>query len=214
MAIHAIKVLLCDDHPMVRMGFKQLLESVPDIEVPFEAETGEEAFRIYRKQQPDVVILDISMPGMGGMAAARHILEYNPSAKLMILSMHESKTFAARAIKLGMKGYLTKRAEPDELIKAVRLVDKGRAYIEPSLAQDLVMSNMSGEQGPLDILSPREFEVFAALADGCSVKDISSSLNLSPKTVGVHRTHIMKKLDVDNLSGITRLAIRHGVILA
>ncbi|MDQ6976869.1 MAG: response regulator transcription factor, partial [Ghiorsea sp.] len=117
MAIHAIKVLLCDDHPMVRMGFKQLLESVPDIKVPFEAETGEQAFQIYRKQQPDVVILDISMPGMGGIAAARHILEYNPDAKLMILSMHESKTFAARAIKLGMKGYLTKRAEPDELIK-------------------------------------------------------------------------------------------------
>jgi two-component system invasion response regulator UvrY len=109
---------------------------------------------------------------------------------------------------------LTKRAEPDELIKAVRLVDKGRSYIEPSLAQDLVMSNMSGEQEPLDILSPREFEVFAALADGFSVKAISSTLNLSPKTVGVHRTHIMKKLDVDNLSAITRLAIRHGVITA
>ncbi len=214
MAINAIQVLLCDDHPMVRMGFRQLLESTPDIVVQAEAETGEEAYRAYRKQPVDVIIMDISMPGMGGLAAARHILEYNPIAKLMILTMHNSKTFVTRAMKMGVKGYLTKMSEPDELIRAVRLVDRGRSYIEPSLAQDIAISTIAGDQDLIDILSPREFEVFTALADGFSVKSISSTLNLSPKTVGVHRTNIMKKLDADSLVDITRLAIRHGVITA
>ncbi|MDX8387442.1 MAG: response regulator transcription factor [Ghiorsea sp.] len=214
MAIHAINVLLCDDHPMVRMGFKQLLESVPDIVVTGEVETGEEAYQAYRKKRPHLIILDINMPGMGGLAAARHILEYDPSAKIMMLTMHDSKTFVSRAIKLGIKGYLTKRADPDELIKAVRLLDRGRSYIEPSLAQDLAISNITGSQDPIDILSPREFEVFTALADGQSVNDISVILNLSPKTVGVHRTNIMKKLDATNLTDLTRLAIRHGLITA
>ncbi len=214
MAIHAITVLLCDDHPMVRNGFKQLLESVPDIEVVLEAETGEAAYQAYRKQRVDVVILDISMPGMGGLAAARHILEYDVKAKIMMLTMHDSQTYVARALKLGVKGYLTKMAEPDELIKAVRLMDRGRSYIEASLAHDLAFANATGESDPIDILSPREFEVFAALADGHSVKDISSLLHLSPKTVGVHRTHIMKKMNADNLADITRFAIRHGVITA
>jgi len=212
MAIHAITVLLCDDHPMVRNGFKQLLESVPDIVVELEAETGEEAYQAYRKHPVDLIIMDISMPGMGGLAAARHILEYNPKAKIMMLTMHDSQTYVARALKLGVKGYLTKMAEPDELIKAVRLLDRGRAYIEASLAHDLAVSTMSGEQDPIDILSPREFEVFAALADGSSVKSISALLHLSPKTVGVHRTNIMKKMNADNLADITRLAIRHGVV--
>ncbi len=212
MAIHAITVLLCDDHPMVRNGFKQLLESVPDIVVAIEAETGEQAYQAYRKQAVDIVIMDISMPGMGGLAAARHILEYDNKAKIMMLTMHDSQTYVARALKLGVKGYLTKMAEPDELIKAVRLLDRGRAYIEDSLAHDLAVSNMSGDSDPIDILSPREFEVFAALADGRSVKSISSLLHLSPKTVGVHRTNIMKKMSADNLADITRLAIRHGVV--
>jgi len=199
---------------MVRMGFKQLLQSVPDIEVTVEAETGEEAYQAYRKFRPHVVIMDISMPGMGGLAAARHILEYDPKAKIMMLSMHDSKTFVARAIKLGVKGYLTKRADPDELIKAVRKIDRGKPYIEPTIAHEIAMSNITGELDILDILSAREFEVFTALADGSSVNDISGLLHLSPKTVGVHRTNIMKKLGADNLSDITRLAIRHGVITA
>ncbi len=214
MAINAITVLLCDDHPMVRNGFKQLLESVPDIEVVSEAETGEQAYQNYRKQRVDVIILDISMPGMGGLAAARHILEYDAKAKIMMLTMHDSQTYVARALKLGVKGYLTKMAEPDELIKAARLMDRGRSYIEATLANDLAFANASGDSDPIDILSAREFEVFSALADGQSVKEISCLLHLSPKTVGVHRTNIMKKLQTDNLSDITRLAIRHGIITA
>lgn len=214
MAIQSIRVLLCDDHPMVRSGFKQLLQSTLDIRVEQEAETGEEAYQIYRKSPTDVIIMDISMPGMGGLAASRHILEYDAKAKIMILTMYESQTLVARALKLGIKGYLTKRSDPEELIKAVRLIDKGRTYIEPSLANDIAVSTMTGDFDTLDILSPREFEVFSALADGRSVKDISSLLHLSPKTVGVHRTNVMKKLQTENLSDITRLAIRHGVIAA
>jgi len=214
MAIEVIKVMLVDDHPMVRMGFRQLLESTLDIRVCQEAETGEDAYQYYRKSPADIIIMDISMPGMGGLAAARHILEYDSQAKIMMLTMHESRTFVARALKLGIKGFLTKRSDPEELIKAVRLIDRGRSYIEPSLAQDLAVSSLTGSEDAIDILSPREFEVFSALADGRSVNDISSLLHLSPKTVGVHRTNVMKKLHADNLSDITRLAIRHGVIAA
>lgn len=214
MAIQSIRVLLCDDHPMVRSGFKQLLQSTLDIRVEQEAETGEEVYQMYRKSPTDVIIMDISMPGMGGLAASRHILEYDAKAKIMILTMYESQTLVARALKLGIKGYLTKRSDPEELIKAVRLIDKGRTYIEPSLANDIAVSTMTEDFDTLDILSPREFEVFSALADGRSVKDISSLLHLSPKTVGVHRTNVMKKLQTKNLSDITRMAIRHGVIAA
>lgn len=214
MAIERINVMLVDDHPMVRMGFRQLLESTLDIRVCQEAETGEDAYQCYRKKAADIIIMDISMPGMGGLAAARHILEYDPAAKIMILTMHESRTFVARSLKLGIKGFLTKRSDPDELIKAVRLIERGRSYIEPSLAQDMALSSLTGSEDAIDILSPREFEVFSALADGYSVHDISSLLHLSPKTVGVHRSNVMKKLNADNLSDITRLAIRHGVITA
>ncbi len=214
MAINAIRVLICDDHAMVRMGFRQLLESVPDISVIAEAETGEEAYRSFRETEPDVTVMDISMPGMGGFTAARHMLEYDAAAKIMLLTMYESKTFVMRAVKMGVKGFLTKRAGPDELIKAVRLISRGRPYIDKLLVQDIAMSQISGEQDLLDILSPREFEVFTALADGHSVRDISVLLCLSPKTVGVHRTNIMRKLEVDNLSDVTRLAIKHGVITA
>lgn len=214
MAINTITVLLCDDHPMVRMGFRQLLETVPDIQVLFEAESGEEAYQIYRKTPTNIIIMDISMPGMGGLAAARHILEYDANARIIMLTMHDSQTFVSRAIKLGIKGYLTKRGEPDELVKAVRQVDRGRSYIEASLAHDLAIANITGSQDPIDMLSPREFEVFSALADGISVNNISSLLHLSPKTVGVHRTKVMKKLQLDNLSDMTRLAIRHGIIEA
>ncbi|MDQ6988310.1 MAG: response regulator [Mariprofundaceae bacterium] len=214
MAIHAITVLLCDDHAMVRLGFRQLLETVPDIEVLFEAESGEEAYQIYRKTPTNIIIMDISMPGMGGLAAARHILEYDHNAKIIMLTMHDSHTFISRALKLGIKGYLTKRGEPDELVKAVRQVDRGRCYIEPSLAHDMAIANITGSQDPIDILSPREFEVFSALSDGVSVNDNSSIIHLSTKKVGVHRTKVMKKLHIDNLSDMTRLAIRHGVIEA
>ncbi len=214
MAIATTTILLCDDHPMVRNGFKQLLESAPDMQVICEAATGEEAYQCYRKQKAAVVVLDIVMPGMGGLAAARHILAYDAQARIVMLTMHESQSYAAQALKIGVKGYITKMAEPDELLKAIRLADKGRSYIQPSIAQALALSHISGEQDVLDLLSPREFEVFAALADGQSVKTISANLNLSPKTVGVHRTHIMKKLGADNLAEITRLAIRHGVITA
>ena len=212
MSIKAIRILLVDDHPVVRLGFQQVLNSAPDMEVIAEAATGEEAIKVYRKQSPGVLVMDISMPGMGGMAAARHILEQSPKARIILLTMHNQQVFARRALKMGIKGYVTKTCQPDELIQAVRLVYRGRSYIEPAIAQELAISQATGDSDPIDILSPREFEVFTALADGQSVKDISNSLCLSPKTVAVHRSNILHKLDASNLSDITRLAIRYGII--
>jgi len=212
MAIQAIRILLVDDHPVVRMGFRELLNSAPDIEVIAEAETGEEAIKTHRSIAPNILVMDVSMPGMGGMAAARYILEQTPTARIILLTMHDQQTFATRALKMGVKGYLTKRCSPDELIQAVRLVHRGRSYIEPAIAQELAIHHLNGTDDPIDILTPREFEVFAALADGQSVKEISETLFLSPKTVGVHRTNILHKLNINNLADITRLAIRCGVI--
>jgi len=214
MAIKSIHILLVDDHPIVRIGFQQLLNSAPDMQVIAEAATGEEAIKAYHKLAPDILLMDISMPGMGGIAAARHILEQTPKARIILLTMHNQQIFAKRALKMGVKGYLTKSCKPDELIQAVRLIYRGRSYIEPAIAQELALHNLTGDSDPIDILSPREFEVFTALADGQSVKDISKTLFLSPKTVGVHRSNIFHKLDASNLSDITRLAIRYGVIEA
>ncbi len=214
MAIQTIGVLLVDDHIIVRMGFRQILDSAPDIHVIAEAESGEDASKIFRKLNPDIIVMDISMPGMGGMAAARQILESNAQARIILLTMHDQNTFATRALKMGVKGYLTKRSDPDELIQAVRMVYRGRNYIEPAIAQELAICHLTGDSNPIDVLSPREFEVFAALADGQTVKEISAILFLSPKTVAVHRTNILHKLHANNLSDITRLAIRHGIIEA
>jgi len=212
MAINAIRVLLVDDHAVVRMGFRQLLSIAPDIDLVGEADSGEKAYAEFRRLRPDILLLDLSMPGMGGMAAARHILEYEPAARILLLTIHENRTFVARALKIGVKGYLTKRCTIDELLGAIRQIHRGRTFIEEGIAQELAMQGITGESDPVDILSPREFEVFCALANGRSVQEISTTLHLSPKTVGVHRTSIMGKLKAANLAELTRMAVQAGVL--
>lgn len=211
----AIKVLLVDDHALVRAGFRRLLEDEGEFEIIAEAGTGEQACQDYQKYLPDVVVMDISMPGIGGIGAVERIIARDPKANILILSVHEDPVFTARALQAGAKGFIPKRSAPEEMYKAVAQVAHGKACISPEIAQQLAVQQLGGQnQNSIDNLSPREFEVFRLLAEGKTVNDIAEILNLSPKTVGTHHTNIKQKLSVTNSAELARLAIRHGLLEA
>jgi two-component system invasion response regulator UvrY len=207
-----INVMLVDDHAVVRMGFKLLLEAAPDIKVIGEAESGEQAIKQYNELHPDVVVMDITMPGMGGMEAIERILAREPQARILVLSAHEDSVHPKRVLNAGAIGYLTKRSAPEELIKAIRTVASGKMYLEANIAQQMAIQQLSGEKNPVDVLSGREFEVFMALAQGKSTNDIAEALCLSPRTVGTHLYNIKQKLNASNQAEIALIAMRSGLI--
>ena len=207
-----INVMLVDDHAVVRMGFKLLLEAALDVKVVAVAENGEQAIKLYDEHHPDVVVMDITMPGMGGLEAIERILARDSTARLLVLSAHEDSVHPKRVLNAGALGYLTKRSAPDELIKAIRTVAVRRRYLEASIAQQMAIQQLSGEQSPVDVLSPREFEVFMALAQGKSTNDIAVTLCLSPRTIGTHLYNIKQKLNAGNQAEIALIAIRSGLI--
>ena len=206
------KLLLVDDHAIVRAGFRYLLESDADYEIR-EVDTAEEACRIYSEFQPDAVIMDLLMPGMGGLQGVRHIQAKDNNAKVLVLSMRDDPIYASQATKAGAQGYVTKRSAPEELTRAVAELIKGQQYISADVANMETRSSRS-DQEKIDCLSEREFEIFCLLAEGHTVVKISEDLHLSPKTVSNHRTHIMRKLQATNIVELTRLAIRNGLIEA
>lgn len=204
----AIRVLLVDDHPVVRTGFRRLLE-VNQGMVVAEADSGEEAVRLYQETHPDVVVLDLAMPGIGGLETARRILAHDGEARILVFSIHDNEAMLSRALQVGVSGYLTKQSAPAVLLEAVHAVAQGKMFIDP----DLVGRAISGGRGGLlERLTPREFEVFRLLAEGHSVNEIAGILSISPKTAGVHHTRIMHKLEVNTSVQLVRLALRHGVI--
>ena len=207
-----IKVMLVDDHAVVRMGFKMLLESAPDIKVVAEAENGEQGIRAYVEHAPDVVVMDITMPGIGGLEAIERIIAKDSHARLLVLSAHEDSVHPKRVLNAGALGYLTKRSAPEELIKAIRTVAGNKRYLEASVAQQMAIQQLSGEQNPVDVLSDREFEVFMALAKGKTTNDIAETLSLSPRTVGTHLYNIKQKLNAGNSAEIALIAMRSGLI--
>lgn len=209
-----IKVMLVDDHAVVRMGFRLLLEGTPDIRVVVEAETGEQACRVFPEAQPDVVVLDISMPGIGGLETLARLVACEPAARVLLLSVHEDNAYPRRALKIGARGYLTKRSAPEELIAAVRDVARGKIFLEPAIARNLALKEVHGGDSPMELLTDREFTVFLALARGQSVNDIAAASNLSPRTVGTHLYHIKQKLDAGNAAELALIAIRNGLIEA
>jgi two-component system invasion response regulator UvrY len=208
----AIKVMLVDDHAVVRMGFRMLLESASDIKVVAEAESGEQAIKQYMEHQPDVVVMDITMPGIGGMEATDRILAKDNHAKILILSAHEDSVHPKRVLNAGAMGYLTKRSAAEELIKAIRTVASRKMYLEANIAQQMAIQQLNGEQNPVDILSDREFEVFIALAKGKTTNEIADTLSLSPRTVGTHLYNIKQKLDANNSAELALIAMRCGLI--
>lgn len=205
-------VMLVDDHAVVRMGFKMLLETSSNIKVIAEAENGEEAIKAYMEHKPDVVVMDITMPGMGGMEAIERILAKDSAAKILVLSAHEDSVHPKRVLNIGAMGYLTKRSAAEELIKAIGSVAAGKKYIEASVAQQMAIQQLSGEQNPVDVLSEREFEVFMSLAKGKTTNDIAETLFLSPRTVGTHLYNIKQKLNANNSAEIALIAMRSGLI--
>jgi two-component system invasion response regulator UvrY len=209
-----INVMLVDDHAVVRMGFKMLLESDSDIKVIAEAESGELAIQRYMEHKPNVVVMDITMPGIGGLEAIERILAKDSTAKILVLSAHEDSVHPKRVLNAGAMGYLTKRSAAEELIKAIRTVASGKKYLEASVAQQMAIQQLSGDQNPVDVLSPREFEVFMALAKGKTTNEIADTLFLSPRTVGTHLYNIKQKLNANNSAEIALIAMRSGLLAA
>jgi len=210
-----IRVLLVDDHAVVRTGFRLLLQSLAEISVVAEAESGEAACQRYLELTPDVVVMDLAMPGMGGLEALRRIRARHPQARVLALSAQDDPMHARRALREGALGFLSKRSAPEALIEAVTTVAAGRRYIDTNLAQKLALAEIEGAgKPPIDQLSEREFDVFIRLARGTTVQKIAEDLNLSASTVGTHLYNIKQKLQVANQSELTLLAIRHGLIEA
>ena len=205
-------VLLADDHAIVRMGFRLLLETAGKCRVIGEAASGEEAFSLYFKLNPDVLVIDIAMPGMGGLEAMNRILARSPGARILVLSAHEDTSYPRRAMQAGALGYLSKRGAPAELLQAVNVVARGTIYIEAGIAQRLAMQGLKGPQGAVDTLSEREFEVFLQLAGGKSVAQIAELLSLSPRTIGTHLYNIKQKLHAQNAAELTLIALRAGLL--
>lgn len=207
-----IKILLVDDHAVVRMGFKMLIEAEDDITVIGEAESGEVAIKLFQELKPDIIVMDITMPGIGGIEAIDRIMAKDKNTKILVLSAHEDSVHPKRVLNAGAMGYLTKRSAAEELIKAIKSIHQGKRYLEPSIAQQMAITQLSGETNPVEILSDREFEVFIALSKGKSTNDIADTLCLSPRTVGTHLYNIKQKLNANNSAEIALIAIRCGLI--
>jgi two-component system invasion response regulator UvrY len=206
-----IRVLLVDDHAVVRTGFRLLLESSANVKVAGEADSGESAYQRYLELAPDVVVMDIAMPGMGGIEALRRIRSHHPQARVLALSAHDDPVHARRALREGAFGFLSKRSAPEALIEAITGVAAGRRYIDPGVAQRLALADVDAKP-PAERLSEREFEVFIRLAHGESVQRIAEDLRLAPSTIGTHLYNIKQKLGVSNQSELTLFAVRHGLI--
>jgi two-component system invasion response regulator UvrY len=204
--------MLVDDHAVVRMGFKLLLEGAEDISVVAEAESGEEALKTFQGHAPDVLVMDISMPGIGGLETIDRVLAKEGGQKILVLSGHEDVMHARRVLKAGAIGYLTKRSAADALIEAVRTVFRGKTYLEPQIAQEMAVEQVSGNKDPVDSLSEKEFKVFIALAKGQSVQEIAEVMSLSPRTVGTHLYNIKQKLGASNSAELAIIAMRSGLI--
>lgn len=209
-----INVLLVDDHAVVRTGYKTFLAFSERIGKIYEADRGEMACQLYSRHQPDIVVMDLSMPGMGGLETIRRLITRDPRCKVLVFSIHDELVYVSRALKAGAKGYITKNSAPDILIAAVGAIAQGSIYIDPKLAQQLVMSMATGqdESAKLKRLSPREFDVFCLLANGYTAKEAAEKLRLSYKTVCNHGTAIKEKMEVKTAAELAMLAGRHGLI--
>ena len=210
-----ISALIADDHGIVREGLRRLLEAEPDIRVCAEASDGREALDLAKEHAPDLVILDITMPHLGGLETLERLRSEHPDLKVILLSMHGDPTFIESAVALGVDGYILKNSRASEVIAAVRAVMKGGSYFSPPVAREIVeqvRSPRSGGGEPFTTLSAREREVLRLIADGLSAKEIAGNLGISTKTVEAHRTSLMRKLGTRKATELVRYALRHGLV--
>jgi len=205
-------IMLVDDHAVVRAGVRRLLEQQSGFSVVAEAESGERAYQLFGEHLPDITIMDLTMPGMGGMEAIRRIIARYPTARVLVLSMHENAAFASQALKAGAKGYLAKSGLAEELVGALQALVRGQTYISAEVAKKIALQTLQGSDDPMQQLSAREFEIFRLLAEGQDNEAIAQALKISGKTVANYQTIIKQKLGVSSPVELVRLAIRHGVI--
>ena len=210
-----IRVLLADDHTLVRAGIRGLLQGLADVDVVGEAGDGQEALRLAESLRPDVVLLDVGMPGLNGLEVAGRIGALDASIRVVILSMHSSEEYVLRALRAGCAGYLLKASAVSELEVAVRAVTRGETYLSPAVSKRVVddyVSRTGGAADPLDALTPRQREVLQLAAEGLSSKEIAQRLGLSFKTVEAHRAQLMQRLGLHDLAGLVRFAVRVGLV--
>lgn len=208
--MNVITILVVDDHPIVRAGCRQLIQQIPNTKV-IEAETGEEGYRLFQENYPDMVLLDITLPGIGGLEVLRKMRANRENAKVLMFSMHEDPVFASRAMQAGAKGYITKNNAADYLVEAVEKVLVGKTYLSPDTAQQLAMLNIGAGTSALSDLSRRELEILRLLGEGKSMTEISGLLGISYKTVANNLTQIKSKLDINKTAELMRFAISHGL---
>ena len=207
-----IRIMLVDDHAVVRAGVRRLLEQETRFLVVAECDSGERAYQQYGEHLPDITVIDLSMPGMGGMETIGRIIARYPAAKLLVLSMHENAAFASQAIKAGARGYLPKNGLAEELIGALESIANDQTYINANISTKITQQFLSNEENRLQQLSAREFEIFRLLAEGSDSNLIANKLNISSKTVANYQTSIKQKLGINNSVELVRLAIRSGLI--
>lgn len=209
-----ISVFLVDDHELVRTGIRRILEDVRGLRVVGEAVSGEQAVQWCRDNQSDVILMDMNMPGIGGLEATKKILRFNPDTKIIVLTVQTETPFPLKVMQAGASGYLTKCSAPDEMIQAIRVVNAGQRYISPEIAQQIALSQVttSTTENPFKTLSDREMQITMMITKGNKVQDIAESLNLSPKTVNSYRYRLFEKLNINGDVELTRMAIRYGIL--
>ena len=212
MTTKSISVLLVDDHAVVRAGYRTLLTQTDGVNEVCEAETGEAACQNYVKYQPSIVIMDLSLPGIGGLASIQRIIARDAKAKILVFSIHDELVYVSRAMEAGARGYITKSCAPELLVEAVWRIVAGEIFFEPSLAQRIAAARLTGDKHSLiDALSRREFEVFCLVAKGYTTQETANELRLSTKTVANYTTMIKTKLNAKTTAELTRLAYHHGI---
>jgi DNA-binding NarL/FixJ family response regulator len=211
------RVLLADDHALVRAGFRSLLESIAGVHVVADTDNGLDALRLTERHRPDIAILDISMPGMNGLEATARISVDFPTVRVIILSMHANEEYVLRALQAGAAGYLLKDAHPVELEMAVEAVSRGDTYLSPPVSRHVIddyVRRVSDDHSPLDSLTPRQREVLQLIAEGNTTRQMAQMLGVSVKTIETHRAQLMERLDIHDIAGLVRFAVRTGVVSA
>ena len=209
-----MKILVADDHNLVRAGLTALIARLPDMEIVGEAADGRQALRMVRDLTPDLVLMDIAMPGLNGLEAAERIHGIHPQTKIIILSMHANEEYVAQALKAGASGYLLKDAATAELEMALKSVSMGQFYLSPAISRQVVDNYLHGGPTGIDVLTPRQREILQLIAEGKSTREIAETLHLSVKTVETHRAQLMERLDIHDVAGLIRYALKKGLISA